>query len=226
MAASFDKVSRFAKGQNWDLKLLSWAFMFVGERCFEGTRAFSTQGIDKAILNLFRMYAKMGTQELAFESSGAKDPLGYADLNGSGAAPDIAGFATLNGSQSLEVLIYNHHDDWDMSDEWTIELAVETPAVRQQRADREALPDRRGAQQRLRRVAEAGPADLSRRRAARRDQGARGPGAAGAAAQRHGAGRQDRAQLRATGPWRIIAVYHARSTENKEQKNKEQSKSR
>ena len=49
--------------------------MFVGERCFEGTRAFSTQGIDKAILNLFRMYARMGTQQVAFESTGAKDPL-------------------------------------------------------------------------------------------------------------------------------------------------------
>jgi xylan 1,4-beta-xylosidase len=125
VAAAFDKVSRFAKQQNWDLKLLSWAFMFVGERCFEGTRAFSTQGIDKAILNLFRMYARMGTQELAFESSGAKDPLSYADLNGSGETPDIAGFATLSGSQGLEVLIYNHHDDWDLHDEWPIELAID-----------------------------------------------------------------------------------------------------
>jgi xylan 1,4-beta-xylosidase len=125
VAASFDKVSRFAKQQNWDLKLLSWAFMFVGERCFEGTRAFSTQGIDKAILNLFRMYARMGTQELAFESSGAKDPLSYADLNGSGETPDIAGFATLSGSQGVEVLIYNHHDDWDLHDEWPIELAID-----------------------------------------------------------------------------------------------------
>jgi xylan 1,4-beta-xylosidase len=124
VATAFDKVSRFAKGQGWDLKLLTWAFLFVGERCFEGTRAFSTQGIDKAILNLFRMYAKMGTQELAFESTGAKDPLAYADLNGSGEAPDIAGFATLSGGTSLEVLIYNHHDDWDLRDVSTIELAI------------------------------------------------------------------------------------------------------
>jgi xylan 1,4-beta-xylosidase len=123
VAAAFDKVSKFAKGESWDLKLLTWAFMFVGERCFEGTRTFSTQGIDKAILNLFRMYARMGTQEVAFESSAVKDPLSYADLNGRGEAPDISGFATLS-SKGLQVLIYNHHDDWDLSDEYAIELEI------------------------------------------------------------------------------------------------------
>jgi xylan 1,4-beta-xylosidase len=124
VAAAFDKVSTFAKGQSWDLKLLTWAFMFVGERCFEGTRTFSTQGIDKAILNLFRMYARMGTQEVIFTSTGAKDPLAYTDLIGRGEEPDLSGFATLSGGKSLEVLIYNHHDDWDLRGEYAIELAI------------------------------------------------------------------------------------------------------
>ena len=108
----------------WDLRLLSWAFMFVGERCFEGTRAFSTQGIDKPILNLFRMYARMGSQQVLFESAGAQDTLAYADLWGMDAAPDVGGFATLSGSKSLEVLIYNHHDDWDLRGEYAIKLEI------------------------------------------------------------------------------------------------------
>ena len=66
----------------------------------------------------------LGTQELAFESSGAQDPLAYADLSGSGQAPDIGGFATLSGSKSLEVLTYNHHDDWNLSGEYPIELEI------------------------------------------------------------------------------------------------------
>ena len=123
-AAAFDKVNRFAKQNNWDLRLLTWAFMFVGERCFEGTRVFSTQGIDKAIMNLFRMYAQIGTQQVAFESSEAKNPLDYADHNGRGEKPDIAGFAALSGSKQLNVLVYNHHDDWDMREEYTVELEV------------------------------------------------------------------------------------------------------
>jgi len=98
--------------------------MFVGERCFEGTRVFSTQGIDKPILNLFRMYARMGAQAVLFESTGAQDTLAYADLWGMGQAPDIGGFATLSGSKSLEVLIYNHHDNWDLRGEYAIELEI------------------------------------------------------------------------------------------------------
>ena len=125
VAAAFHKVSQYARRQGWDLKLLTWAFLFVGERCFEGTRAFSTQGIDKAILNLFRLYARMGHQEVLLESSGAKDPLAYADPNGRDQGPDIDGFATLAGDGSLQVLIYNHHDDWDMAGEWQVELEVE-----------------------------------------------------------------------------------------------------
>jgi len=124
VATAFDKVSTFAKREGWDVRLLSWAFMFVGERCFEGTRAFSTQGIDKPILNLFRMYAHMGTQQVAFESAGAQDTLAYADLWGMDAPPDIGGFATLSGNKSLEVLIYNHHDDWDRRGEYAIDLEI------------------------------------------------------------------------------------------------------
>ena len=124
VAASFDKVSKFAKAQGWDLKLLSWAFLFVGERCFEGTRAFSTQSIDKPILNLFRMYAQIGSDEVAFASTGAKNPLAYADKWGSAEAPDIAGFAALSGGKSLDMLIYNHHDNWDLHGERTVELEI------------------------------------------------------------------------------------------------------
>lgn len=124
VATAFDKVSKFAKANSWDLRLLSWAFMFVGERCFEGTRAFSTQGIDKAILNLFRMYARMGTQEVSFESSGAKDPLAYADKIGRGVEPDISGFAALSGNKSLDILVYNHHDDWDLSGDCAVDLEI------------------------------------------------------------------------------------------------------
>ena len=117
VAAAFDKVSRFARDNQWDLRLLSWAFMFVGERCFEGTRTFSTQGIDKAILNLFRMYARMGTQQVLLEGSGVE-----TDAHNS---PDIAGFAALAGDKHLTVLIYNHHDDWHMQAEHTIVLEID-----------------------------------------------------------------------------------------------------
>lgn len=125
VATAFDKVTKFAQANQWDLRLLSWAFMFVGERCFEGTRTFSTQGIDKAILNLFRMYGKLGQQEIAFESSSSQNPLAYSDPWGSDVAPDISGFATLAGNKSLQVLVYNHHDDWDLKQNEEVTLEIE-----------------------------------------------------------------------------------------------------
>jgi xylan 1,4-beta-xylosidase len=121
VASTFDRVTRFGQQHQWDVRPLSWAFMFVGERCFEGTRAFSTQGIDKAILNVFRMYSKLGAQQVSFESTGAKDPLSYADICGRGEAADISGFATLSDT-SLVILIYHHHDDWDATGEVAITL--------------------------------------------------------------------------------------------------------
>ncbi|MBA3869761.1 MAG: beta-xylosidase [Anaerolineae bacterium] len=124
VASTFDHVTRFGQQHQWDVKPLSWAFLFVGERCFEGTRAFSTQGIDKPILNLFKMYGKMGSQEVHFESSGASDPLSYTDICGRGEAADISGFATLSDN-SLTVLIYHQHDDWDAAGEVEIALEVE-----------------------------------------------------------------------------------------------------
>jgi xylan 1,4-beta-xylosidase len=118
VATAFDKVSTFARTK------LSWAFMFVGERCFEGTRTFSTQGIDKAILNLFRMYARTGHTALAFTSSASRDPLTYADDNGFAADSDVSGFATMTADQRLAVLIYHHHDNWALNGDSTINLEI------------------------------------------------------------------------------------------------------
>ena len=125
VASTFDHVTRFGQAHQWDVRLLSWAFLFVGERCFEGTRTFSTQGIDKAILNLFRMYGKIEAQQVSFETSGAIDPLSYADIVGRGEAPDISGFAS-RSEDSLAVLIYHQHDDWDAAGEAEITLEVGT----------------------------------------------------------------------------------------------------
>jgi xylan 1,4-beta-xylosidase len=125
VATSFDKVTRFAREKGWNLKLLTWAYLFVGERCFEGTRAFSTQGIDKAILNLFRIYEKLGPQEIHFESTGAQDPLKYADHWGRGQAPDISGCATMSDDQSVQVLVYCHHDDWDVTGEHEVKVEIQ-----------------------------------------------------------------------------------------------------
>jgi len=124
-AASFHHMEQLAKRRGFDVRPLSWAFIFPGERCFEGTRAFQTQGIDKAIFNLFRLYAMLGEQQLFFESSVA------ADFNQKGEQivrrnkPEINGFAALS-SESIDILLYCHHDDWwNVKDGYQVSLKIE-----------------------------------------------------------------------------------------------------
>jgi len=128
IASSYNHTERIAKSFNMDVRPLAWAFMFVAERCFEGTRTFSTQGIDKASLNLFKMYAKMGYTEIAFESSGAtdmsdvgRDALGAPDKT----VPEVSGMAAKDDDGGVQVLVYSHHDDWDITEESEISLTVD-----------------------------------------------------------------------------------------------------
>ena len=67
VASSFNHMQKLAEKRGFDVRPLTWAFVFPGERCFEGTRAFQTQGIDKLVLNMFRMYALMGDKRLAYK---------------------------------------------------------------------------------------------------------------------------------------------------------------
>ncbi len=84
--------------------------MFEGERCFEGTRSLTTQGIDKAILNLFRMFARLGTRKVEMNC-------------GTGSKAEIGGWATCDDSV-LQVLAYCHHDDWDKKNTFDVSLEL------------------------------------------------------------------------------------------------------
>lgn len=124
VASAFDKIIRFGQEHRWDVRPLTWAFLFVAERCFEGTRTFSTQGIDKAIFNLFRMFARLGDRQVALASSRAQDPLAYPDLWGRQSPADISGFAALDGETALTALIYSHHDVIELDSETPVELQI------------------------------------------------------------------------------------------------------
>ena len=69
VASAYKNLYDLGVSRNMDLRPLAWAFLFEGERCFEGTRTFSTQGIEKAVFNLFRVLSKLGTKLVSLESS-------------------------------------------------------------------------------------------------------------------------------------------------------------
>ncbi|MBR0463769.1 MAG: hypothetical protein IJJ23_05215 [Clostridia bacterium] len=128
--SAYKNLYDLAEAQRMDMRPLAWAFMFEGERCFEGTRSFSTQGIDKAVFNLFKLLSKMGRQRVALVSGRDLDPMAYKDLNGTEEGPEIDGWATCGGEDSIQVLIYCHHDDWDRKESFDIDLCLENLPMR------------------------------------------------------------------------------------------------
>ncbi|HEU4723256.1 MAG TPA: hypothetical protein VFS59_17975 [Gemmatimonadaceae bacterium] len=88
---------------------LTWAFEFEDQPYFAGFRALATNGIDLAVLNVFRMFARMGGQRVAAESSG-EVPLARIVAAGVREQPDVGALASLDGPK-LAVMVWHYHDD-------------------------------------------------------------------------------------------------------------------
>src|SRR5262249_44361054 len=91
------------------LGAVSWAFEFEGQPYFDGFRDLATNGVDKPVLNVFRMLGKMSGGRIAIESTGALWLDDVRDRSVRDAA-DISALATAD-SHSVSVLVWNYHDD-------------------------------------------------------------------------------------------------------------------
>jgi xylan 1,4-beta-xylosidase len=94
--------------------LLTWAFQFENREYFAGLRTLSTNGIDKPVLNVFRLLAGMGSTRLQLISDRARDPIECPGGDAPHTPPDISGIAAMNERDQVQVLLVSHHDDWDV----------------------------------------------------------------------------------------------------------------
>ncbi|MGB6728287.1 MAG: beta-xylosidase, partial [Terracidiphilus sp.] len=90
------------------ISMLSWSFEFEDHDYFEGFRDLATNGIDKPILNLFRMLGLMAGERVSATSSGAV-PLDMLVNTGVREAPDVDALATREAN-SATVLVWNYRD--------------------------------------------------------------------------------------------------------------------
>jgi xylan 1,4-beta-xylosidase len=91
------------------LGAVTWAFEFEDQPYFAGFRELATNGLDKPVLNAFRMLGLLGKERVKVTSSGA---LATTEIvrDGVRAQPDINAIATRK-EREIEVLIWNYHDD-------------------------------------------------------------------------------------------------------------------
>jgi len=89
--------------------VVTWAFEFEGQPYFAGFRTLATNGVDKPVLNAFRMMGLMQGNALATQSTGA---LSLDSILHSGVKqdPDVSILATRR-DREINILVWSYHDD-------------------------------------------------------------------------------------------------------------------
>ena len=109
-AATFARIHDLASrhGVNVD-GALTWAFEFEDQPYFAGFRALASNGIDLPVLNVFRLFSRMGVDRVAATSSG-EIPLDSIVASGVRGRPDVGVLASRD-ARRLTVLVWHYHDD-------------------------------------------------------------------------------------------------------------------
>lgn len=108
-AAAYKALVELSERRSVDLiSMLSWSFEFEDRDYFEGFRSLATNGVDKPILNLFRMLGLMSGDRVHATSTGAA-PLDALLHTGVRQNPDVDALATL-AARRASILVWNYHD--------------------------------------------------------------------------------------------------------------------
>jgi xylan 1,4-beta-xylosidase len=91
------------------MAMLSWSFEFENRDYFEGFRTLATNGVDKPVLNVFRMAGLMSGTRVMTSSEGLA-PLDDILSAGVRQTPDVDAMAT-RAEHEAAVMLWNYHDD-------------------------------------------------------------------------------------------------------------------
>src|SRR6266581_1054756 len=101
---------------------VSWSFEFEDQPYFEGFRELATNGLDKPVLNAFRMFGLLGSERVKVSSTGAL-PTEQVVSSGVRQQPDISAIATRK-NQEVDIMIWNYHDEDGDAPAAPIDLAI------------------------------------------------------------------------------------------------------
>jgi xylan 1,4-beta-xylosidase len=109
-AVMIDSIAQLAARSHANIEgMLTWAFEFEDQPYFDGLRTLATNGIDKPVLNLFRMAGLLEGARLPVESTGARG-LDSILIGGVRESPYIGALATRAGRR-VAIMAWNYHDD-------------------------------------------------------------------------------------------------------------------
>jgi xylan 1,4-beta-xylosidase len=123
-AACFARKYELAEKHGVNLEgALTWAFEFENQPYFAGFRSLASNGIDKPVLNVFRMFSRMVGRRLEVNSDHAV-PLAAMLADGVRGEPDVAALASLDKNK-LCVMAWHYHDDDLPGPEAVVDLALD-----------------------------------------------------------------------------------------------------
>jgi xylan 1,4-beta-xylosidase len=105
------------------LAMVSWSFEFEGKDWFEGFRSLATNGVDKPVLNVFRMAGLMRGERVQATSTGAI-ALDEMIKSGVRSTPDVDVIAT-KAEHEAAVMLWNYHDDDKPAPGAAVEISVD-----------------------------------------------------------------------------------------------------
>jgi xylan 1,4-beta-xylosidase len=124
-AASFAR--KYALADHFGVNLLgavTWGFEFENQAWYAGFRDMATNGVDKPVLNVFRMFGMMEGNRVQVSGDISYDYLNVRDESVRGDKSDINALAAI-GENSATIMVWNYHDnnDLEVSDE-LVEIAL------------------------------------------------------------------------------------------------------
>lgn len=103
---------------------VSWAFEFEDQPWFHGFRDLATNGVDKPVLNVFRMYGKMSGQRVEVTGNQAYDFIRVRDSSVRREA-DINGLASYDNT-TASIMVWNYHDEDVPAPPSTVEVSFKS----------------------------------------------------------------------------------------------------
>jgi xylan 1,4-beta-xylosidase len=121
--ASFARKWELADKHHVNLEgALTWAFEFEDQPYFAGFRSLASHGIDKPVLNAFRMLSRLDGQRVACASDSAV-PLDEIVQRGVRGRPDVGALATRSASKFC-LLVWHYHDDDVEGPDAAVEIGI------------------------------------------------------------------------------------------------------
>lgn len=130
-AASFARKHDLADAHGVNLAgAVTWAFEFEDQPWFAGFRDLATNGVDKPVLNVFRMFGMMQGNRVAVSGRFNYDYRRVRDSSVRGVGPDINALAAKDVN-SATVMVWNYHDDNRITEASPVEVKIKgLPASR------------------------------------------------------------------------------------------------